>query len=107
MRRASDGAIAMLFQNIVGESIPRDENVTPPSVETKTSLGAPLSEVLTQIAPSGPSARAAIERLAIRPGSPGGSSAVAVAKLQPPSWLIRRPVYVVAKIVPSPAMAYA
>jgi gamma-glutamyltranspeptidase/glutathione hydrolase len=80
---------------------------TPPSVETNTSLGMPVSEVPTQTVPSGPRSSASIQRLAIRPGALAGSSAVAVAKLQPPSRLTRRPVYVVAKIVPSPAIAYA
>src|SRR5258708_37153677 len=100
-RRAFDGATRTLFHQIVDDCAPRDANVLPLSADANTSFGLPLSAVPTQISPVGPISSASIHSSAMRFGSFAGSSAVAVAKLQPPSRDTRSPVNVVAKIVPS------
>jgi len=69
-------------------------------------FGLVLSAVATHTSPAGPMSIASIHVSAIRPGSFAGWPAVAVVNVQPPSRLTRRPVYVVAKIVPSVAMRY-
>ena len=96
----------MLFHQIVGDARPLGANVAPLSVERYTSLGLPLLAVATQMSPVGAMSIASIHASAIRPGSPAGSSEVAVVNEQPPSRLTRSPVYVVAKIVPSCATRY-
>lgn len=69
-------------------------------------LGFPLSAVATHTSPVGPMSIASIHLSAIRPASPAVRSDVAVVNEQPPSRLTRRPVKVVAKIVPSTAIRY-
>src|SRR5262245_21385775 len=106
MRCGFDFATLTLFHQIVGDDNPRGWNVTPLSVDEYTSLGRALSAVATQISPVGEMSSASIQMSEMLPGSPIGFSAVAVAHVQPPSRLTRRPVNVVAKIVPSLAIAY-
>ena len=77
--------------------MPFDWNVMPLSVETNTSFVLPVVAVPIQTVPSGPMSSASIHTPWVD---------AAVVKLQPPSRLTRRPSNVVAKIVPSVAIAY-
>src|SRR5688572_7286318 len=97
-RCALVGAITTLFHHFSEDDMPRDVNVAPLSVDANTSFMPAVSAVPIQISPVGPIVRASIHRFAV---------GAAVVNVQPPSRLMRSPSNVVAKIVPSVAMAYA